>query len=767
MKLSLSKSLIPSRISHVILYWSEGYLYIHRKHEKSISKLNFTAAFIWQLCNGENSLGEIENIVDKANSEDIQIEDVSETIKSFINNGLVNLSKTPVQPAVRLSFSGFPRSFDVHDNFFLNQLTNWIDVNVVEENENADITIFSNNTAHQNSFTPNNSVNILLDEKGTTNDFSFDLVFTTNDQYNSTDSPYVVVPQDYLENPTSSIDQVGRQILHDLFADDVRVPDIIPSISKDSKKKLTIGMATYDDYDGVYFSVQAIRMFHPEVMDEIEILVIDNNPDGPCSKDLKALGSSIQGYRYIPNDEIKGTGVRGFVFQEAQTDYVLCIDSHVFIEPGAIRKLIDYFDAHPETPDLLQGPLVYDDLSSISTHFEPVWREGMMGIWSTDERGRDPDGEPFDIPIQGMGLAACRKSAWPGYNKRFKGFCVEEGYIHQKFRNAGGRTLCLPFLRWLHRFARPLGVPYENVWEDRIRNYLIAFDEVGLDQSEVIEHFSDFVNPDIVQNVIKQLDDEERELRATSHIQINEELPFVSCFCPTYGRPHLLEEAIECFLRQDYKGHKELVILNDFNKQEFVYDHPEVRIINSPERILPLGRKFNECVRLCQGDILFVWDDDDIYLPWRISYSVKHMKNGLFHTNQAYFEEQRGAVLTTSRNMFHCNLAVSTDRFWSVGGYPEDRDRSNVDVDIFNRLEVRSDDIPQTDVFYVYRWSGTDSFHVSQFDGVDKVSSECVKKYIDSQIQSGDCPSGRIELQPQLRNDWLKLVKNASAVSNN
>jgi hypothetical protein len=26
---------------------------------------------------------------------------------------------------------------------------------------------------------------------------------------------------------------------------------------------LSIGMATYDDYDGVYFSVQAIRLYHP------------------------------------------------------------------------------------------------------------------------------------------------------------------------------------------------------------------------------------------------------------------------------------------------------------------------------------------------------------------------------------------------------------------------------------------------------------------------------------------------------------------------
>ena len=100
---------------------------------------------------------------------------------------------------------------------------------------------------------------------------------------------------------------------------------------------------------------------------------------------------------------------------------------------------------------------------------------------------------------------------------------------------------------------------------------------------------------------------------------MNKWLPFVSCYCPTYGRPRLLEEAIESFLRQDYTGAKELVVLNDHVEQQLIFDHPEVRIINSGERIVPVARKFNECVDLCNGEVLFPWDDDDIYLPWKIS----------------------------------------------------------------------------------------------------------------------------------------------------
>ena len=45
-------------------------------------------------------------------------------------------------------------------------------------------------------------------------------------------------------------------------------------------KILTIGMAVYDDYDGVYFTVQALRLYHEICRsDRVEFIIIDNNPD--------------------------------------------------------------------------------------------------------------------------------------------------------------------------------------------------------------------------------------------------------------------------------------------------------------------------------------------------------------------------------------------------------------------------------------------------------------------------------------------------------
>ena len=253
--------------------------------------------------------------------------------------------------------------------------------------------------------------------------------------------------------------------------------------------RLTIGMATYDDYDGTYFSIQSLRMFHPEILEDTEFVVVDNHPDGQGAAALKDLEKWIPRFRYIPFSERSGRAVRDEVFAQASGEIVLCIDCHVMIEPGAITRLLRYVDQHPGTLDLLQGPLIYDDLKTLSTHFEPVWNRGMWGRWATDPRGTSPDDPPFEIPMQGLGLFACRRAAWPGFNPAFQGFGGEEGYLHEKFRQRGGATLCLPFLRWLHRFKRPAGVPYRLVWEDRIWNYWVGWQELGLAVEDIDTHF--------------------------------------------------------------------------------------------------------------------------------------------------------------------------------------------------------------------------------------------------------------------------------------
>ena len=53
-------------------------------------------------------------------------------------------------------------------------------------------------------------------------------------------------------------------------------------------------MATYDDFDGVYFTIQALRMYHEICQsNDVEFLVLDNNPDG---KHAQTLSGFVNGW---------------------------------------------------------------------------------------------------------------------------------------------------------------------------------------------------------------------------------------------------------------------------------------------------------------------------------------------------------------------------------------------------------------------------------------------------------------------------------------
>jgi phage gp36-like protein len=271
------------------------------------------------------------------------------------------------------------------------------------------------------------------------------------------------------------------------------------------KPKLTIGMATYDDFDGVFFTIQAIRMYHKEILDEIEFIIIDNNPSSAHSDSIRNFIGQIINHtpiKHVLAGDWKSTAVRDMVFQEASAPYVLCADSHVLLEPGSLAKLLQYYKEYPDTNNLLQGPMLYDCLDAPVTHMEPVWRDHMYGTWATNKLGIKPWAAPFEIPMHGMGLFTCRKEAWLGFNKKFKGFGGEEGYIHEKYRKAGYKTLCLPFLRWNHRFERPNGVKYRLDLTDRIWNYFVGHIENGLDVKPVVDHFNDHLDPKTVQGIL-------------------------------------------------------------------------------------------------------------------------------------------------------------------------------------------------------------------------------------------------------------------------
>jgi len=417
-----------------------------------------------------------------------------------------------------------------------------------------------------------------------------------------------------------------------------------------NKPDLTIGMAVYDDFDGLYFTVQAINAYHPEVRDRIEILVLDNNPESDHGKAVADFLQHITNARYFPYPHWKSTAVRDVLFSEAQSDYVLCADSHVLFFPGAIVELIGFYKQNVYCGDLLQGPMFYDSFDTFATHFDHKWQSNMLGVWGCDPRGADSNGSPFEIPMQGLGSFACRKDGWLGFNRLFRGFGGEEWYIHQKFKQAGKKTLCLPFLRWTHRFRRPSGAKYPLHLDDRIYNYFVGHLELGADVAPIFEHFNENTGPERL-GQLHELAKKDLLLQPLRLVNSAPEIPVVTCLMIVNNASQMhLNEAVESFHRQYYQA-RELVIFND-GPNILCCDHPLVKIINYPEGLSSL----DECVRTalpaCNGDIICLWDSHSIELPWRISIDVEMIERGYDFWKPANFwrGEADGMILKLSNH---------------------------------------------------------------------------------------------------------------------
>ena len=262
----------------------------------------------------------------------------------------------------------------------------------------------------------------------------------------------------------------------------------------------TVGIATYDDFSGLYYTIQSIRLFHPLVT---EVVVIDNNPeskDGKLNEKLCNHKSNLK-IQYIKYTEKKTSFCKGEVFKYATNEYVVICDSHILFLPNAFDKLKNFYINHHQKNDLVQGPLIYDDGKTISTHLDTEWGTNFYGRWQT----KITNDEWFEIPAQGMGVFSCKKNEWLGFNKLFTGFGGEEHYIHEKYRQAGGRCICVNDFRWMHRFDRPDGAPFPNILEERFRNYIIGRIELNLDYQDVIFAFSEKLHAFAMHKIIQEV----------------------------------------------------------------------------------------------------------------------------------------------------------------------------------------------------------------------------------------------------------------------
>lgn len=265
-------------------------------------------------------------------------------------------------------------------------------------------------------------------------------------------------------------------------------------------KTLTIGMATYDDYDGVYFTIQALRLYHPICQtNDVEFIVVDNNPHGKHANPTKKLMKDIGGV-YIPYDKKKSSFVKYEIPKHASGKYTIQMDSHVLLFPESIDYFLKYFHENKNCKDLVQGPMFSQKLNVYNTHWNPVFRGHMYGIWANNHEAYKK-GEPFEIPMLGMGLFGYETKNFPKISDKFNGFGAEEGVIHDYFKIQNkGKIICIPQFKWVHRFDRPEGVKFPLKLEDRIYNYFLGYLDIYKDLNhpiikEVYKYFKDKIPP--------------------------------------------------------------------------------------------------------------------------------------------------------------------------------------------------------------------------------------------------------------------------------
>jgi len=195
---------------------------------------------------------------------------------------------------------------------------------------------------------------------------------------------------------------------------------------------------------------------------------------------------------------------------------------------------------------------------------------------------------------------------------------------------------------------------------------------------------------------------------------MSNELPFVSCLCPTYRRPKLLENSIACFLAQDYPAdRRELIVLDDAAElQNQTGDGWQ--IISIPRRFRSLPEKFNALAGLARGDILVVWEDDDIYLPHHISTHVRAMDGHLWSKPSKVLSDYTGEVQEEdATGRFHASLAFTRLALEKVCGWPLTL-RGDFDQQLIARLnELGLPGNPCTiaNPTYIFRWGSTGAYH--------------------------------------------------------
>ena len=122
-----------------------------------------------------------------------------------------------------------------------------------------------------------------------------------------------------------------------------------------------------------------------------------------------------------------------------------------------------------------------------------------------------------------------------------------------------------------------------------------------------------------------------------------------------------------------------------------------------------------------------------------------------------------GKVSGPHNNVFHSSACWERSLFDEVNGYPHTQGTGE-DVALEAKfltalgMTALSEVVPVEMNFYIYRWAGTNSYHLSGFGNVSDY--RMAADYVDQQLASGGIAAGRLLLKPHWQVDYAAAVVN-------
>jgi glycosyltransferase involved in cell wall biosynthesis len=185
----------------------------------------------------------------------------------------------------------------------------------------------------------------------------------------------------------------------------------------------------------------------------------------------------------------------------------------------------------------------------------------------------------------------------------------------------------------------------------------------------------------------------------------------ISVIIPTYNRYDLLLKCIESVKSQTYKD-LEIIVINDCsddNRYDNLKNRDDIVYLNLPIRTGMPAKVRNMGISVAKGEWLAFLDDDDEWLPEKLSEQMEHSEKYNFICCDAFYEgiplrlererhiwdranptntmELTIGILNNHNLIINSSVLVKKELVDKIGGIPEDRHfRGNEDYQTWKKI---------------------------------------------------------------------------------